>query len=227
MRAHWTYLLWTFLKQAAGLKRLFHVAMQGHTLTRTQLNHYASAVEEHPAPHRLACSQACLSHSKPMSEPQEIRKTRTHINIDSCVHTRTRNKTCWYQFDILAAALQRKTCRCAENAQITQELDFSGNHEMVTRNRTKKYESIPPALVQVIPMMHWGQWDELGLWQDRGLLYSGLTGAEMCACVLRVGAFGVNEVSGLRVLLCEAAALQPSSCSVAMMWCLCVPQSWT
>ncbi len=36
-------------------------------------------------------------------------------------------------------------------------------------------------------------------------------------CVLSVGAFGVTEVSGLRVLLCEAAALHPPA--ALLPWC--------
>lgn len=36
-------------------------------------------------------------------------------------------------------------------------------------------------------------------------------------CVLSVGAFGVTEVSGLRVLLCEAAALHPPA--APLPWC--------
>lgn len=57
-----------------------------------EVNHGASAVGEHPAPHRWACLQARLSHPKPMSEPQEMRM-RAHIDRDKCKHTRTGNKT--------------------------------------------------------------------------------------------------------------------------------------
>lgn len=50
--------------------------------------------------------------------------------------------------------------------------------------------NIPPVLAQKILVMHWGQWDQLGLWHDHGLLYSGLAGAELCVCVERWGIWG-------------------------------------
>lgn len=64
------------------------------TLTHSvEVNHCASALEEHPAPHRqTACLQARLSHPKPMSEPQEVRMC-THIDTNACAQTRAGNKT--------------------------------------------------------------------------------------------------------------------------------------
>lgn len=64
--------------------------------------------------------------------------------------------------------------------------------------------------------MHRGQWDPLDLWHDHGLLYSGRAWLGfVCVCVfvcmLSFGAFGVTEVSGLRVLLCEAALHPPAA----------------
>lgn len=63
--------------------------------------------------------------------------------------------------------------------------------------------------------MHRGQWDQLDLWHDHGLLYSGRALAGFCVCVcvrmLSFGAFGVTEVLGLRVLLCEAALHPPAA----------------
>lgn len=46
------------------------------------------------------------------------------------------------------------------------------------------------------------------------LFWSGMGWA---VCVLSIGAFGVTEVSGLRVLLCEAAALHPPA--ALLPWC--------
>lgn len=99
---------------------LFHAAAHAHTQHSVEANHCASAVEEHPAPHRWACLQACLSHPKPMSEPQEMRM-RAHTDRDKCTHTRTGNKTWGEEHpDLKTATLQSESLSYMENMHFSQ-----------------------------------------------------------------------------------------------------------
>lgn len=152
-----------------------------------------------------------------MSEPQEIR-VRTLIDTNTFTHTRTGNKTWWEQHSgILTATLQSETLSYAESMHFSRV-----TFQRWRSNSEKKKKKDIATLQHSTCVSSKDPDDALRSTGSVGFVASPWTalfwsGWGWAVCVLSVGAFGVTEVSGLRVLLCEAAALHPPA--ALLPWC--------
>lgn len=150
-----------------------HISLSYHSV---YVNYGTSAAEEHPAQHVLASLQPRLSHPKPMSEPQEIRLC-THI--DRRIHTGI--KTARVTLYTVTTTLQCKTL-CPHKDWAFLFSDILVITLIKQRHKKIKYGNIPPVLSRKILVTRGGEWDLLGLWQDFGLLCSGLAEAQQSVC---------------------------------------------
>lgn len=146
---------------------------------RASVNRCASAIEEHPAPTQtsILASSSVTSTSHVWTTGNVYAHTQTQAWMHAQVIKMLRE---WCSEILTAAFLQSETPprTYAENMHFHLCVISAAKK----KKKGKQWCSVPPVLAQEIPVMHWGQWDQLGLWQDHGLLYSGLAGAEPCVC---------------------------------------------
>lgn len=140
-------------------------------------------------------------------------KRETHARIHAQVIKHGENSTLTHKLQLCKAKPSATLKIC-----ISHELHFSSDNQRAKSKRKKDIATLQHStcVSSKDPDDALRSMGSVGfvarLWS--ALFWSGWGWA---VCVLSVGAFGVTEVSGLRVLLCEAAALHPPA--ALLPWC--------